>query len=229
LLDIYAWHWSGFGRLADRRDEVDARLTRLWVLSWLGRHADALRIGERIARLDPHAVDAHFSLGVAYTYAGDHAAAVRSLTRALELAPGNPLGRTLLAFNRIALGDHDAALADFGLIEQMLEADRVDLLPDIAYAYGVLGRAEDARRLFGDIAAIGAVAELGAGAWALTHLAVDDQAEALRYLAVAAQKAQEHVVDQGLHDLMILRFNLLKDSRLEQPEFREVLDRIRGS
>jgi TolB-like protein/DNA-binding winged helix-turn-helix (wHTH) protein len=227
-LDIYAWHWSRFGRLADPRGEADARLMRLWVLSWLGRHADALLIGERVARLDPHAVDAHFGLGVAYTYAGDHTAAVGSLTRALELAPGNPLGRTWLAFNRIALGDHDAALADLGLIEQVLEADRADLLPDIAYAYGVLGRAEDARRLFGAIAAIGASSELGAGAWALTHLAVDDQAEALRYLAVGARKAREHVVDQGLHDLMILRFNLLKDPRLEQAEFREILDRIRG-
>src|SRR3970040_1054838 len=102
----------------------------------MGEQAQAVRIGERAAELSPNELGAHFSLGIVYAYAGDRAASIRSLGRASELAPSNPLARAWLAYAAVALGNPADALADLELVEQLLGDNRSTVfLPELAYAY----------------------------------------------------------------------------------------------
>jgi pentatricopeptide repeat protein len=227
--NVITWRWVDYRRALEPNDETELTNVGVWIFSWMGEHAEAVRIAERVAEINPNDTGSHLTLGVAYAYAGDHQASIRSLNRALELSPANPLARIWLAFNAIVLGKTADAVAGLDLIERLLGDNRsIVFLPELAYAYSRLGRADDARRVFDEIQALGREADLGVGTWPPAYLAIGDEEEALRWLDVAAEKARNHEPDQGQINLMNLRMNFLADPRLEEPRFAEVLSRIRG-
>ena len=98
----------------------------------------------------------------------------------------------------------------------------------MAYAYGRIGRAEDARRLFERLEAAAKDRDIGTGGWALAYLGVGDQRRALEQLERAAEKARNHEPDTGYLQLMNLRMNYLVDPVVGSPQFASVLARIRG-
>ena len=228
-MDILTWHWADAGRAVPLVDLTELPPPQLWLVSWMGNHAEAVRLGERTVALDPNDGGAHFGLGVIYAYAGDRAASLPSLERANELAPAVPLIRAWFAYNAIALGDSARALADLQLVERMLGNNRIiTFLPELAYAYSRIGRGDDARRLFDEIRTIGDRADIGVGSWVLAYLAIGDEEEALKRLEALAEKARNHEPDQGYINIMNLKMNFLADPRIEEPRFAEVLSRIRG-
>jgi tetratricopeptide (TPR) repeat protein len=223
------WRWPAYARELQPADEAQLAPYQLWVLYWIGNHAQAIRIGEKIAALNPNDPTAHLGLGVVYAYAGDRSASARSLGRALELNPANALARVWLAYNAIALGNPADALADLKTVEQLLgDARPVVFLPELAYAYARIGRSADARRLFAEIQALGNKSDIGAGTWAVAYFAIGDDQQALRSLEAVAQKARNHEPDQGYINVMNLKMNFLVDPRVEKPPFADVLSRIRG-
>jgi TolB-like protein len=228
-LDALSWRWSSFERALRPEDEVDLSPPQLWSLSFAGKHAEAVRIGEKIAALSPNSAAAQVGLAVVHHYAGDRAASLRNLGTALELSPATPLTRAWLAYNAIARGSSADALPELRLTEQLLGDNRtIAFLPELAYAYSRIGRSDDARRLFEETRALGERGDIGAGSWALAYLAIGDEDEALRYLEALAEKARNHEPDQGYINVMNLKMNFLADPRLEEPRFAEVLSRIRG-
>lgn len=229
LIDIFTWHWSSFEEPLGPAAELEARLHQIWILCWLGECSEAVRIGEKVAELNPNDVDAHFGLGVVYAYSGHRTASIRSLSRALELAAGNPLGRIWLAYNEIAIGDDENALSNLALVEQLLgDNPPLVMLPELAYSYSRLHRDADARRLFEAIEATADDPRIGTGTRAMAYLAIGDETQALKWLEAAAAKARKHEVDPGFHHLMNLKMNFLADPRLEAPPFDQALSRIRG-
>jgi tetratricopeptide (TPR) repeat protein len=195
----------------------------------MGNHADAVRIAQKVTELNPNNGAAHVNLGVVYTYAGDRAAAIRSVERGLEIGADNLIGLNWLAYNAAALGNEDEALAHLQRLERLLGVNRpLVYLPELAYAYSRIGRSDDVARLFAEIEARATGADVGVGTWAMAYLAVGDEEESLRYLEAAAEKARKHEPDQGLLALMGLKMNFLADPRLEEPRFAEALSHIRG-
>ena len=228
-INIVSWRWANYAETLDPAEERALGTASLWVLSWMGNHAAALRIGEQNAALSPNDPAAHMSLGIVQGYAEDRAASVRSLNRSLELAPANPLARVWLAYDAIALRNDAEALAELQLLERMLAGNLpIVFLPELAYAYSRLGRDDDVARLFAEIEARAAELDVGVGTWAMAYLALGDEEEALRRLETAAEKARNYEPDQGYLHLMNLRMNFLADPRIEEPRFAEVLSRIRG-
>lgn len=73
----------------------------------------------------------------------------------------------------------------------------VVFLPEMAYAYGRLGRRDDAQRLFARIEAAAKQRDIGTGGWALAYLAVGDEKRALEQLETAAAKVRKHEADAG--------------------------------
>jgi len=139
------------------------------------------------------------------------------------------LARAWLAYNAIAVGNAADAVGDLQAVEQLLGDNRSTVfLPELAYAYARSGRAGDAQRIFDEIEALGRESDLGVGAWPPAYLAIGDEAEALRWLEKAVEKARNHEPDQGYINLMNLRMNFLAGPRLEEPRFADVLSRIRG-
>ncbi len=145
------------------------------------------------------------------------------------MAPSAGVPRAWLVYAQVALGRHEEAREGLELIEGMLdERGAVVYLPELAYCYGRIGEKAAARRIFDRISEISEQREIGAGTWAMAHLAVGDEEAALRWLGKAAENARNHVLDTGLIGLMNLKMNFTADPVLEQPEFAAALEKIRG-
>ena len=171
-INLLSWRWANYAETLDPAEERALSTAGLWALSWMGNHAAALRIAEQNVALSPNDAGVHLVLGVVQAYAEDHAASIESLNRSLEIAPANPLARAWLAYDAIALGNDAEALAELQLLERMLGANRaIVFLPELAYAYSRLGRTDDVARLFAEIEARAAGADVGVGTWAMAYLA----------------------------------------------------------
>jgi hypothetical protein len=62
----------------------------------------------------------------------------------------------------------------------------------------------------------------------MAYLAVGDEARALEWLEIAAEKAANHEPDEDATVLVALKTNVTNDPVLRQPEFVDVMSRIRG-
>ncbi|HUO68781.1 MAG TPA: hypothetical protein VMV37_14665 [Gammaproteobacteria bacterium] len=227
--NVVTWRWGNYVETLTPAEERELESPTLWVISWLGRHSDALRIARANAALGPNDAVTQQNLGIVLAYAGDRAGSTASFERSLALSPVNLLTRAWLAYNLIATGQESRGAQDLQLIERAVGSEPpIVFLPELAYAYSRAGRAEDAARLFAAIESRAAKTEVGAGTWAMGYLAVGDETAALRQLEIAAEKARKHEPDQGYLQLMNLRMNFLADSRLGKPPFAEALSRIRG-
>jgi TolB-like protein/Flp pilus assembly protein TadD len=228
-VDIQHWRWSSLRPLSAQQLSAFYQPAAAWAEAWKGNLAEILSVSERWAELDPNIVNPFLNLGVLYAYAGDRAASDRALRRAAELAPRAALVRAWLAINATATGNTGAALDELARLEQMLGSDPpVVFLPEMAYAYGRIGRADEARRLFERVDATAKDRDIGTGGWALAYLAIGDQRRALEQLEQAAVKARNHEPDAGYLQLMNLRMNYLADPVVGAPPFAGVLARIRG-
>jgi tetratricopeptide (TPR) repeat protein len=226
---MLSWRWANYAETLDAAEERALSTASLWALSWMGNNAMALRIAGERTELSPNDAGAHMALGVVQAYVEDRGTSIKSLNRSLELAPSNSLARAWLAYNAIALGNDAEALAELQLLERMLGGNRaIVFLPELAYAYSLLGRRDDVARLFAEIETRATELDVGAGTWAMAYLALGDEEEALRRLEAAAAKARNYEPDQGYLHLMNLKMNFLADPRIEEPPFAEVLSRIRG-
>jgi TolB-like protein len=226
-LDVQSWRWSRIRPASDLRSVYNP--ASVWIHAWAGNAPLVLPASERWAKLDPNASSTHLNLGVLYAYAGDRDASNRSLRRALELQPDNALVRAWIAYNAAAAGDNGRAVTELQSIERVLgENPPIVFLPELAYAYGRIGRTDDARRFFTRLEAAGKDRDLGTGSWALGYLAIDDELRALEQLELAATKARNHEPDVAYLNLMNLKMNFLDDPRVTTPRFAEVLARIHG-
>ncbi len=67
------WRWSAATEPLEPGDERELAPIQVWTFSYVGKHAEAIEIGERMRALRPNEGDVIFALAVAYAYAGDRA------------------------------------------------------------------------------------------------------------------------------------------------------------
>jgi TolB-like protein/Flp pilus assembly protein TadD len=236
VIDMLQWRWtSAYTRLVEARDRTPNDVTQwdLFLLSYLGRHTEAMDIVQRGSELYPNDLDNNFLwAGWAAGFSGRYDEAAAAFAKVVAEAPGNQglLARDWLVRMDIARGNQRAALEQLRLSEEITANEPAPLfLPMWAYCYGRLGRDEDARRLFAEMERREASGtRFGAGGWAMAHLAVGDSSRAREWLETAADKAADHELDEGFFNLMALRTNITNDDVLRQRELAAVLDRIRG-
>ena len=104
----------------------------------------------------------------------------------------------------------------------------VVFLPEMAYAYGRLGRSDDAQRLF-------ALHRSSCQGARHRHRRVDARLsrhrrreECARAARGGGAKVRKHEADAGYLSLMNLKMNFLADPLVATPRFAEALARIRG-
>lgn len=232
-LESYSWHWSEAQQAFERRLTVNdaAGGTLAWFQAWSGNEALALELAERVAELDPFSPQPHWVQGIVLNYAANHDAAADKVGISIDLVPNLSLFRSWLAMIEIARGNSDASRRELELGEQFLGDNRALIsLFDIAYGYGRIGDSANARRLFDEISAAAENGQdIGAGGWALAHLAVGNVDEALEWLERGAEKASRQEPDVGFYSLMNLKMNYTNDPLLEEPEFVDVRNRLSGS
>lgn len=233
---MWNWRWREAKGAFDRALEAGSgtAFARQLVLgrysllvSWMGEHDAAIAAAREAIELDPNS-GPYFNLGNAYGYAGDPEAAVAAMRAGLARTPDFPLFHSWLGFLLRANGDPEGALEELRLTEQIMGEDiPAVFLPELAYAYSLLGRTEDASRLVGEIERRGSEL-VGLGGQAMARLAAGDRSEALRLLDAAIDKAHNEQPDAGYLQLMVLKFNVPADPVLEQPEFVRRRNELEG-
>jgi len=231
-LEQVSWRWEEARqafeqalRLSPNDPSVLSRY--IWHNSYSGRHAEAIAAAERLVDLEA-SPGAYYRLGTAFGYAGDLEAARRSLEHSFELAqrPGGAARLWLLQV-LVGLGDRDAALEQLAILELMQpETPSAISLAGLAYAYGRLGRRADAVRLFTQLEELSVSRPVGAGSWALANLAVENIERALEWLRIGVEKMENQQTDEGYYHLMAFKTNAWSDSRIEEPAFRALRDRM---
>jgi predicted Zn-dependent protease len=93
----------------------------------------------------------------------------------------------------------------------------------LAYAYALAQRPDDARRVFDRVMRLSADRRVGPLSWAWAYLAVGDQERALEWLNTAAR---DRAPDEGSFFRNNFKRNSAGDPVLEQPEFVEVRSRL---
>ena len=236
-----SWQWTDarqvFEAVVDTTPDHGRLLNYAYLLAFSGNHDEAIELMDRLVADAPHK-SALFSIrGLALGLAGDLDAAASSLRRGVSApeayeqayAPSMLIERSWLAAVEIARGNADAALRELQFMDGLSAETRIAELPFMTYAYSMIGRREDARRVLAELEpAMTADGPFGAGAWALVYLAKGDSSRARDWLEKAAGKAARQEPDEHFFALMLLRANLLADPRLEQPEFATQLSRIAG-
>jgi TolB-like protein len=235
LTDMLNWRWTeAYDRLVRARTLTPNDVTQydIFLLSYLGRHDEALRVVERGQQLYPNDPDNWMWRGWAAGFAGQPGEAAAAFAAVVAEAPGEQglLARDWLARMELARGNSAQALEQLRLAETIAAAERQPLfLPMWAYVYGRLGEAADARRIVAEMEQReSAGTRFGAGGWALAQLAIGNETEALEQLELAAEKAAAHELDEGFFSLMALRANVTNDDVLRQREFAATLARIKG-
>ncbi|WP_338864823.1 tetratricopeptide repeat protein [Myxococcus stipitatus] len=137
--------WSRLGNLVP--EEAGALIQQARLLVSLGRHAEAVRVGEEAVLRAPEDAEVYQVLGRAHLGSGDLSAAILRFQQAVHLAPEHGYALNNLGFAYLRAGQ-DSKAAE-------VLAQAAQLLPHVAYVHnnlGVawerLGRKEEARAAY---------------------------------------------------------------------------------
>jgi len=231
----YQWHWTD--AIAEYHKAIEAvpsdlsaRQGLAWSLAWAGRHEEGIREAQRGIDLNPLNANALYYIAPNYAYAGDYESAINVLRRAQQLIPTNPVVQAWIGFMETALRNRDVAIRELRRAEEMLgPKPSTVFLPELIYAYSLLGFDVDVQRLHALIMERAETDEtLGSGTWVQTYLAIGDYDRALERLEIVADEAKNHVIDEGVLNIFHLKMNYMNDPVLREPRFVEVFDRITG-
>ena len=146
----------------------------------------------RALAVDPLAPILPVALGYALTLAGRYDEAIQQFSKAEELAPGLALTRQLVADAHLQMGQTQKAIAE---LEDAGRLDNETLMTKgkLCHAYGVAGRADDARKLLKEIEAR---AETERASWlprAICQLGLGNRSAALDDMEAAVRNHEIEV------------------------------------
>jgi len=223
-------------RLADARRSLDHALSLSpndsQVLFWaaiIESNSDnperAAGLARRAAEIDPANPEPYTAWAYNLQQLGNLDAAYDAARAAVALAPNEPVTNIFLSNLQIASGDRDAAAETLHRIETLMPVANA-LSAHVGWRYGVLGMAEDARRIVEQIEAWGREWYLDPATRGINCLALRD------FDGACAQF--QHVLDepdsiQAMWRLYYVRTNSASDPVIREPRFRNLLDAWQAS
>jgi len=216
---------AAFERALELSPNDPDALSQYALLKWLiGETQNAVTLVERALVLDPNSWSTHFALGLIRLWARELAGAAAAFRRITELSPTNLAGHLELALTEAVLGNFSQAAEQAQLVEQLTNLEFSYHNALLAYGYGRMGRAEDARRLLGEYRRARTTEEYPPSSYLaleiFTSLAIGENQAALDWL-------QEFAAEPRIGGLREnLRINAYNDPILDQPEFVEVRSRL---
>ena len=160
-------------------------------------------------------------LAVTQRYARDYDAGAAAAQKAIELNPANPSYYLHLAYAEAARGNHDEALRELRIAEQLFGGnfDQVFRVGQMAMIYSQVGRREDAERMLALLEELDGESPVGEAIWALAYIALENFDEALRQLEVA----MENPAAVNNTTLSEIKANPWAIQELDTLRFRDVL------
>jgi tetratricopeptide (TPR) repeat protein len=186
----HEWDFAGAEQefLAAIRANSSAK-AHLWygaLLSALGRHDEGVAETRAAYELDPLSLRVGADLGRALYFARRYDEAAAQLRRGIELEPGFSAAHSTLGLVLLEQKRYDAAIVELEQGVALLKnGDGYSIW--LGYAYGLGGRAADAKRMLAVQQAHLARTGLGADAISLTYLGMGDREQAVAWLERAYQ------------------------------------------
>jgi len=190
---------------------------------YVGQYGDAIRLSRRSVELDPNNQFVNAQLAFSYWYAHNYDDASDAFQRTIDLGPTEGSSHLGKAFAEVSRGNYDEALRELQFAEEVYQGGISSLrLGQFAFAYGQMGRPEEARRFLSMLEASAQEEPVTEAVWAMAYFAVANYEEAFRRLenAVTSPQAGEQVA------LSELKANAYGDPVLDEPRWRELRDRI---
>jgi len=157
VLAAYDWDWANAEKEYKRAIELSPRYATAhqWYggcLEAMGRSNEAIAERKRALELDPLSLVINFELGLAFYYTRDYDRAIEQFQKTVELDQNFPPVHAFLPAAYEQKGMHSEAIAEFKKAIPLKGASEVTYLrAGLGYAYAVLGKKGEARRLLDEL------------------------------------------------------------------------------
>jgi serine/threonine-protein kinase len=230
------WRWreaedAYASALALNPNDLEALNYYAIFLTSRGRYREAMPVAQRILELysSKPGVGSLYNIWLTHVYSGNVDAALAVLDETLAVEPAQMPARINLGYVHARRGDAEEAARAFRRVEEFTEGRRSpNLTAGLAYGYSRIGYAQQAMRLFAELESVAREASVGAGTWAIAHLAIGAEQQALEWLDSLLEKIENHEPDTGWFNTMAIKHNVAGDPVLDLPKFKERRERIGG-
>jgi tetratricopeptide (TPR) repeat protein len=216
----YEWDWEGAEQhfqhaLALDENNTDVLADYAWFLYSVGRSDEALAIMDRTRGIDPDYENPHLD----YFARGGSDDAVRIAREWTESNPGSPYGYWTLGNIYVAEDDFEKVVENMTIQIPLMEGDVTDEVAILGYAYGRLGREDDAMEALATLDALpaqGRYVSPVVRAWIYIGMGDNDEA-----IALLQQGAEERAHRSGSD---MISFARLYKPISDDPRFTALLD-----
>ena len=185
-----------------------------------GEHDECIQLMQRAVELDPYNASSLIQLAQSYKEAGNWVAAAATYESAIDLGATGVRVFTGAGTVQALLDDSAEAVRLLRIAEGL--AQNVFRFAQIAHAYAISGRSDDAGRLFKQFKQAASESPVSDAVWSWAYIAMGDYERALQRLESAVQNR----VPTDMIALTAIEANPWRDPELERPEFRELVSRL---
>jgi TolB-like protein/DNA-binding winged helix-turn-helix (wHTH) protein/Tfp pilus assembly protein PilF len=219
----YTWDWDGAERAFTRALELNpsnalAHKGYGELLSFLGRHDEAIREARRAIELDPLSLLMQANLAIVFHRARRSDEALEQIQQTLAMDPNYMLGHLNLGLIFAARQSYAEAAAAFerarGYAPEFADAHAL-----LAYAYGRAGRHDEARAIAMELRRLGSERYMSGYVRAHYHLGVGNVEEAISEL--------ERARDERSWLVALLKVDPLLDDLRPYPRFQALLRKMK--
>ena|GEM_PF-515856 len=184
-----------------------------------GQSERSTALARRALDVAPNSAQTAAVAGFVFIFAGDYDEAARIERKSIALDPAFFFSYLMLGLVEATRGNDAQALEHLRFAEGLSQGiPSADVMSQLSYGYGRIGRHDDAMRVFSGIESMASGFHVGAASWALAYLGIGDQKRALDFLLMASDVTRG---GEGYLALTFLAGNAFSDPVLEQQPFVE--------
>lgn len=195
-------------------------------LADMGDCGQATTLARRLVKLNPNAPTSYPPMHMVGHICGHPEESMAAARKMRELVPGHAGMIAFEGHSHLRLGDFAAAASTYKTAEDLMTDETGHYLPAIIYAYGLMGRRDDALRLFARYKTWTETHAAGTGGWQFAYLGIGETDTAYEWLTRTVGVVERCEPDAGYMAFLVLKNNMHNDPVLEQPRFQKLFKRI---
>jgi eukaryotic-like serine/threonine-protein kinase len=182
------------------------------LLALMGRSAESIAESEITKELDPFSSQSDTNLGRAYYFAGQYDKALSYFAAILEKKPDSASPLYLTGLTYLKKGQYKEAIDS---LERLYAKRKLYAAPALGYAYGRVGRTDEALKLLGELEAKSKLTHVPIQEMAVIHMGLNNKDKAFNLL-------QQACTDR-FASFPFIKIDPLFDSLRSDPRFAELL------
>jgi tetratricopeptide (TPR) repeat protein len=193
IAETHEWDWSAAEREYKRALELnpgDARAHHWYAgyLMYVGRFEEGIAEAKRARDLDPLSLPVNNALAGRLLVAGRVDEALQQLRKTLEMNPHFAPAHQTLGWVYLNEGQHGEAIREFQQALQLSGTDDTEFMLDLGYAYAVLGKKDEAKRILATLKRQHERGLVPSGSIAILYGALGERNQAFAWLEKAYEE-----------------------------------------